>query len=147
MSGPQVSALLAILCQIGGGGSRPNLHKKRPMAAWIPAELADASQHQRSLTWQEFKIFYCGEFPWTCGTSGLWAWRGWIAKKLLGRWPTTDDVDLPADHPFFDRLGVEETRTYRADGSAGPVTYMRFGRRLSQNNPYVRRYRESLSRS
>lgn len=129
------------------GGSLETNPKVAPMHPWIPAELAHRSDHERSLSWQEAQIFYGGEFPWHCGISGLWAWRGWIAKKLLGRWPTTDDVDLPADHPFFDRLGVETTQTYGPDGAIGPVIYTRFGKQLSENNPYVRRYRESLLRS
>lgn len=117
------------------------------MHPWIPAELAHDADHQRSLSYEEYEVFYLGEFPWKCGISGTWAWRGWIAKKLLGRWPTTDDVDLPADHPYFDRLGVEETQPMGPKGPIGPVEYWRHGRRLKPDSVYVRRYRESLLRS
>jgi hypothetical protein len=118
-----------------------------PMHPWIPAQLADETEHARSLTYEETQVFYGGEYPWRCGISGLWAWRGWIAKKLLGRWPTTDDVDLPTDHPFFDRLGVETTQKCGPNGPIGPVEYWRFGKELKPSSSYVRRYRESLSRS
>ena len=117
------------------------------MSIWIPPQLAEMREHSRSLTWQEVQVFYLGEYPYGCSISGLWAWRGYIAKKLLGRMPTTDDVDLPADHAFFDIDYIDTTQTQYADGTSGPVEYWRRGRRLKETSSAVRRYRERLSRS
>ena len=117
------------------------------MSIWIPAQLADMHEHGRSLSYQEYCVFYLGEYPNSCSISGLWAWRGYIAKKLLGRMPTTEDVDLPADHDFFDIDYIDMTQKHYADGRKGPVEYWRRGRRLKADGPTVRRYLERRARS
>lgn len=117
------------------------------MSIWIPPQLADMREHGRSLSYQDYCVFYLGEFPWNCGSAGLWAWRGHIARKLLGRMPTPEEVDLPADSSYWEPDLIETTQTHYADGRKGPVEYWRRGRRLKADGPAVRRYLERRARS
>ena len=103
--------------------------------------------HGRSLSTTEYSIFYLGEFPWNTSTTGLWAWRGHIARKLLGRMPTPEEVGLPADHPYFDPDLIEEVQAHDGSGPVGEPQYFRRGRRLKADGPAVRRFKESRARS
>lgn len=117
------------------------------MHSWIPPQLADSSEHYHRLTQEECDVFYGAVFPWKGGIAGLWHWRGQIAKKLLGRMPTPEEVDVPADNAYWQEDFVEEDRTFFSNGESKLNCYWRCGRRLKETSPYVRRYRESLSRS
>ena len=117
------------------------------MANWIPPQLAEASEHARSLSSTEYLVFYLGEFPWGCGIDEVFAWRGHIARKLLGRMPKPDEVDVKAGNAYWepDTVFISETRNRR--GEVVETTYRRRGRRLSENNREVRRIKERRSRS
>ena len=117
------------------------------MSTWIPPQLWDESEHARSLSRTEYLVFYLGEYPWNCGLSGLWAWRGYIARKLLGRMPTPEEVSVPADSPYWEPDLIETTQRQYADGRRGPVEYWRRGRRLKDTSRAVQRFKESRSRS
>ena len=117
------------------------------MTNWIPPQLANSREHERSLSLEEIEIFYLGVFPWNTSNAGCWAWRGHIARKLLGRMPTPDEVNVPPSSAYWEPDLIEEVATRRRDGSLVRVEYFRRGRRLKADGPAVRRYKESRARS
>ena len=117
------------------------------MANWIPPQLADPNEHARSLSFTEYSVFYMGAFPWGGGLDELWSWRGHIARKLLGRMPTQEEVDVEADSAYWepDRIFVSETRNHRGEVIA--TEYRRRGRRMKETNTALKRFKRLRARS
>ena len=117
------------------------------MSTWIPPQLADASAHARSLSHTEYSVFYLGAFPWGGGLDGLWSWRGHIARKLLGRMPTPEEVDVPADSTYWQPDLIECTEVRNSHGELIRVEYWRRGRRMKETNTALKRFKRDRARS
>ena len=48
--------------------------------------------------------------------SGLWSYRGYIWKKYEGKYPTPEEVGLPADHDFFNPDVIDYSESVNAYG-------------------------------
>ena len=117
------------------------------MSNWIPPQLADDSQHERSLSYQEIEVFYLGVFPWGGGLDEMWAWRGYIARKLLGRMPTPEEVSVRPDSAYWKPDAIFCSEVRNRQGEVIETVYRRRGRQLKETSPAVQRFKESRSRS
>ena len=103
--------------------------------------------NHEKISWKEYQVFFGGEYPWNMTISELWSWRGQIAKKLLGRMPTPEEVGIEPNDPFFNPHELSYSETFDSSGKLKDSGYYRHGRRLKDDSPRIARYRESLSRS
>ena len=117
------------------------------MANWIPPQLADANAQSRSLSWEEWRIFYTGYKPWGVWDNEKDAWRGHIARKLLGRKPKPDEVDMPAGSCYWEPDQIFFSDVRNAQGEVIRTLYRRHGCELKETHPAVQRIKERRSRS
>ncbi len=114
---------------------------------WFGPLTDELWNNRKKLTFQEHQVFFGDEYPWNMSIGELWSWRGEIAKKLLGRMPTPEEMDFKPNDCFFDPNVITVSETFGGGPKPTEVTYYRRGRRLKEDSPRVRRYRESLFRS
>ena len=117
------------------------------MVDWIPPQVADYKEHERSLSYEEVSVFFHGDRPWGCGSDELWAWRGHIARKLLGRMPTAEEVSVPKSSAYWTPDLITEVQPRDSRGPVGPPEYRRRGKRLNPDSAAVRRFKASRARS
>lgn len=87
----------------------------------------------RSMSNKEFHALH--DYPWEDDVSipGLWSWRGAIYKKYMGYMPTPEDMDLPADHPFFDPDYVCEGYRMNSKLECIAINFVHHGRKIRRN--------------
>ena len=114
---------------------------------WMGSLADEFWDNRRKLSFKEHQVFFGDEYPWNMSLAELWSWRGQIAKKLLGRMPTPQEVGMEADDPFFNPHELSYSETRDRNGELKDSGFYRHGRRLKDDSPRIARYRESLSRS
>lgn len=114
---------------------------------WMGSLADEFWANNEKASWKEHEIFFQGYYPWNMSISELWSWRGQIAKKLLGRMPTPEEVGIEPDHAFFNPHELSFMQCFDSRGQLKDSGYYRHGRRLKDDSPRIARYRESLSRS
>ena len=68
---------------------------------WDTALQNFSNKHLGQMGQRQWEAMY--SYPWYgFSQDGLWSYRGYIWKKHEGKYPTPEEVGLPADHAFFD---------------------------------------------
>lgn len=96
-------------------GTSPPSANDRYAMDWDTALKNFMAKHWSEMGQSQFEAMY--DYPWYgFSIAGLWSYRGYIWKKYEGKYPTPEEVGLPADHTFFDPDYVCYSRTIDASG-------------------------------
>lgn len=97
---------------------------------WDQAQQNFFAVYAGDMTSAEYTRWNYQEWAQQMSVPGVWAYRGFLWKKYAGKYPTPEEVGLPADHWFFQKDFVDESRTIGNDGVVKSVDYFHHGRKM-----------------
>ena len=97
---------------------------------WQQAEQEFFAGPGKAMSHDEYTNWNYQAWAQNMSVYGLWSYRGYLWKKYAGKYPTPEEVGLPANHTFFDPDFVDMSKTIGYDGVVKKVEYFHLGRKM-----------------